>query len=81
MLTSIMDGPKVKFIYSEKVSKFCEFSTNYLSYVLPVKQLVEILQKFVAFSEYMNFKKVNCFLPQMMLRILRVLILKIRCGD
>ena len=27
----------LKFIYSEKVTKFCEISTNYLSYVLPVK--------------------------------------------
>ena len=45
----------VKFICSEKATKFCEISTNYLSYVLPVKQLVEIPQNFVAFSEYMNF--------------------------
>ena len=45
----------VKFIYSEKATKFCEISTKYLSYVLPVKELVEILQNFVAFSEYMNF--------------------------
>ena len=28
---------QVKFIYSEKATKFCEISTNYLSYVLPVK--------------------------------------------
>ena len=28
---------------------------QFLSYVLPVKYLVEILQNFVAFSEYMNF--------------------------
>ena len=28
---------KVKFIYFEKVKKFCEISTNYLSYLLPVK--------------------------------------------
>ena len=45
----------VKFIYSEEATKSCEMSTNYLSYVLPVKWLVEILQNFVAFSEYMNF--------------------------
>ena len=38
-------------------TKFCEISPNYLPYVLPVKQLVEILQHFVAFSEYMNFIK------------------------
>ena len=48
---------QVKFIYSEKATKFCEISINYLSYVFPVKYLVEILQNFVAFSEYMNFKK------------------------
>ena len=45
---------KVKFIYSEKVTKFCEISTNYLFYVLPLKYLAENLQNFVAFSEYMN---------------------------
>ena len=28
---------KVQFIYSDKATKFCEISTNYLSYVLPVK--------------------------------------------
>ena len=27
----------LKFIYSEKATKFCEISTNYLTYVLPVK--------------------------------------------
>ena len=47
----------VKFIYSEKATKFCEISTLLLSYVVPVKSKVEISQNFVAFSEYMNFKK------------------------
>ena len=28
---------KIKFIYSEKATKFCEISTNYLFYVLPVR--------------------------------------------
>ena len=45
----------VKFIYSEKTTKFCEIFTLLLSYVVPVKSKVEILQNFVAFSEYMNF--------------------------
>ena len=27
----------VKFIYSEKVTEFCEISTNYLYFALPVK--------------------------------------------
>ena len=44
----------LKFIYSEKATKFCEISTLFLSYVVPVKSKVEILQNFVAFSEYMN---------------------------
>ena len=28
----------VKFIYSEKATKFCEISTNYLSYVCKVQR-------------------------------------------
>ena len=42
-------------MYSEKATKFCKISTVDLSYVVPVKFMVEILQNFVAFSEYMNF--------------------------
>ena len=45
----------VKFIYSEKATKFCEISTLLLSYVAPIKSKVEISQNFVAFSEYVNF--------------------------
>ena len=45
----------VKFIYSEKATKFCEISTIDLSYVITVKSTVEISQNFVPFSEYMNF--------------------------
>ena len=45
----------IKLIYSEKATKFCEIPTVDLSYVVPVKSTVEILQNFVAFSEYMNF--------------------------
>ena len=45
----------LKFIYSEKATKFCEIFTLLLSYVVPVKSKMEILQNFVAFSEYMNF--------------------------
>ena len=44
-----------RFIYSEKATKFCEIFTLLLSYVVPVKSKVKILQNFVAFSEYMNF--------------------------
>ena len=45
----------LKFIYSEKVTKFWKISTLLLSYVVPVKSKVEILQNFVPFLEYMNF--------------------------
>ena len=45
----------LKFMYSEKATKFCKISTLLLSYEVPVKSKVEISQNFVAFSEYMNF--------------------------
>ena len=45
----------VKFIYSEKATKFCEIFTLLLSYVVPVKSKVKISQNFEAFSEYINF--------------------------
>ena len=47
---------EVKFIHSDKATKFCKISTLLLSYVVPVKSKVEMLQNVVAFSEYMNFK-------------------------
>ena len=47
--------PLIKFIYSEKATNFCENSTVDLSYVVMIKSTVEISQKFLAFSEYMNF--------------------------
>ena len=46
----------LELIYSEKATKFCELSTSLLSYVVTVKNKLEISQNFVAFSEYMNFK-------------------------
>ena len=53
----------VKFIYSEKATKFCEIFTLLLTYVVTVKSKVKILQNFVSFSEYMDFmtilQKVN----------------------
>ena len=53
----------VKFICSEKATKFCEIFTLLLSYVVPVKSKVKILQNFVAFSKYMNFNKLVTLLP------------------
>ena len=40
---------------SEKAAKFCEIFTLLLSYAVPIKSKVKILQNFVALSEYMNF--------------------------
>ena len=45
----------VKFIYSEKATKFCEISTLLLTGTTQDKIKLEISQNFVAFSEYMNF--------------------------
>ena len=45
----------IKFIYSDKATKFCEISTLLLFYV---KSKVEISQNFAAFSECMNFKDI-----------------------
>ena len=47
----------IKFIYSEKATKFCEIFNSLLSYVVPVKSKVKISQNFVAFWEYMNFNR------------------------
>ena len=49
----------IKFVYSEKATKFCEISTLLLSTVHTDKSKVEISQNFVAFSEYMNFTYYN----------------------
>ena len=45
----------VKFIYSEKATKFCEITTIDMTVTVQDKSMVEISQNFVAFSEYMNF--------------------------
>ena len=45
----------IKFIYSEKATKFFEISTLLFSYVVPFKSKVEISQNLVASSEYMSF--------------------------
>ena len=44
----------VKFIYSEKATKFSKISTIYLTVTTKDKSTVEILQKFVVFTEYIN---------------------------
>ena len=57
ILARLLDIKEVKFIYSEKATKFFKISTLLLSYVVPVKSKVKILQNFVASSQYMNFNK------------------------
>jgi hypothetical protein len=44
---------KIKFIYSEKATKFCEITMVNLSHVVPFKSTVEISQNFVAFLKYL----------------------------
>ena len=48
----------LKFVCSEKATKFCEISSLLLTLSTVVKSKVEISQNFVAFSEYMNFTPV-----------------------
>ena len=45
----------VKFIYSEKATKFCEIFNLLLSVCTADKRKVNISQNFVTFSEYTNF--------------------------
>ena len=45
----------LKFIYSEKATKFCEIFFLLLTTVHTVKSEGRNSQNFVAFSEYMNF--------------------------
>ena len=47
----------LKFIYSEKATKFYEIFSQLLTVCTVVKSKVKISQNFVAFSEYMNFKQ------------------------
>ena len=54
---------KSKFIYSDKATKFCEISTLLMIVLLTVKIEVEILQNFVAFSEYMNLYELGLVNP------------------
>ena len=49
-------GDDLKFIYSEKATKFCEMFSLLFFYVVQVKSKLKILQNFLAFSEYLNFK-------------------------
>ena len=52
-----IDFTNFLIIYSEKAKTFCEILTLLLTVCTVVKSKVKITQNFVAFSEYMNFKK------------------------
>ena len=58
----------LKFIYSEKATKFCEIFPLLLTTVHTVKGKGKISQNFVAFSEYMNFTSLLCWTHQKVLR-------------
>ena len=49
----------LKFIYSEKITKFCEISNLDLNVTMYDKSTVKIYENFVAFSEYMNFTELS----------------------
>ena len=50
---------KLKFMYSEKATKFCEIFPLLLTVCTVVKSKGKISQNFVAFSEYMNFNNIR----------------------
>ena len=56
----------LKFIYSEKVTKFCKISTLLLYFVVPVKSKVEISQKFWGllriYELYKELKTIICII-------------------
>ena len=54
-ISKISTSGLVKFIYSEKATKFCEIFPLLLTVCTVVKSKGKISQNFVAFSEYMNF--------------------------
>ena len=55
ILKLCIDRQVLKFIYSEKATKFYEIFTFLLTGTTQGKRKVKILQNFVAFPEYMNF--------------------------
>ena len=59
---SSTSNSRLKFIYSEKATKFYKIFTLLLTVTTQDKNKVKILQNFVAFSEYMNFtsSKLSC---------------------
>ena len=50
---------KLKFVYFEKATKFCKISIVDLTITTLDKSTLEISQKLVTFSEYINFNTYN----------------------
>ena len=62
----------LKFVYSEKATKFFEISTLLLSTVYTDESKVEILQNFVTCSEYMNFTTSHTPSTKILFRLLTI---------
>ena len=60
---TFLKARSIKFIYSEKATKFCEILPLLLTTVHTVKSKGKISQNFMAFSEYMNFTRTLCRIP------------------
>ena len=66
-----LDFNVLKFIYSEKATKFCEIFPLLLTTVHTVKSRGKISQNFVAFSEYMNFNFANLYIDNFFNKVLK----------
>jgi hypothetical protein len=53
--SNLIHKVKIKFIYSEKATKFCKIFPLLLTSVHTVKSKGKISKNYVVFSEYMNF--------------------------
>ena len=71
----------LKFIYSEKATKFCEIFPLLLTAVHTVKSKGKISQNFVAFLEYMNFNLGDQTKWSLQAAILNLLVLQIAYLD
>ena len=73
-------NPLVKFIYSEKATKFCKISPLLLITVHTVKNKGKISLNFAAFSEYMNFIKIKICYQSILKKLGRLLLTQEQVG-
>ena len=64
-------GSRLKFIYSEKATKFYEIFLLLLTVCTVVKSKGKISQNFAAFSEYMNFTPIAYLMSPLDLKMFR----------